>query len=50
MKFWAILGSQGCIEKKPPNCNKYPTFWGDFFNFFLGKKNMLASAQKSYII
>ena len=22
MKFWAVLGSRGCREKKPPNCHK----------------------------
>ena len=26
MKFWAVLGSRGCREKKPPNCHKYATF------------------------
>ena len=37
MKFWAVLGRRGCREKKPPNCHKYATFWGGFFNFFLTK-------------
>jgi hypothetical protein len=22
MKFWAVLGSRGCREKKPLNCHK----------------------------
>jgi hypothetical protein len=26
MKFWAVLGSQGCREQKTPNCHKYATF------------------------
>ena len=53
MKFWAGLGSQGCREKKSPNCHKYVTFWGVFFNFLFAKKsldlkkNILASALKS---
>ena len=37
MKFWAILGSQGCREKTsklPKVCN----FSGWFFQFFVGKK------------
>jgi hypothetical protein len=38
MKFWAVLGSRGCSEKKPPNCHKYATFWGGFFNFLWAKK------------
>jgi hypothetical protein len=56
MKFWAVLGSQGCREKKPPNCHKYATFWGGFFYFLWRKKNLdffkntLESALKSYII
>jgi len=48
------LGSQGCREKKPPNCHKYATF-EVFFQLFWGKKaflnfleNILASALKSY--
>jgi hypothetical protein len=38
MKFWAVLGSQGCREKKPPNCHKYAFFGGGFFKFLWGKK------------
>ena len=38
MKFWAVLGNQGCREKKTPNCHKYATFCGGFFNFLLAKK------------
>jgi len=54
MKFWAVLGSHGCREKKPPNCHNYATFWGGFFNilwaifyfyFFNFLKNNLASAK-----
>ena len=37
MKFWAVLGSRGCREKTP-NCHKYATFWGGFFNFLWVKK------------
>ena len=32
MKFWSVLGSRGCREKTP-NCHKYATVGGDFFNF-----------------
>ena len=55
MKSWAVLGSQGCREKKPPICHKYATFWDGFFNFLWAKKlnlskNIVASVLKSYII
>ena len=33
IKVWAVLGSGGT-----PNCHKYKTFWGDFFNFLWAKK------------
>jgi hypothetical protein len=36
MKFRAVLGSQGCREKTP-NCHKYATFLGGFFNFLWAK-------------
>jgi hypothetical protein len=39
MKFWAVLGSWGCREKKKPNCHKYATFWGGFFMFSRAKTN-----------
>jgi hypothetical protein len=42
MKFWAVLGRQGCREKEIPKCN----FFEYFFQLFVGK----ASALKSYII
>ena len=32
--FWAV----GTAEKKTPNCHKYATFWGGFFNFLWAKK------------
>jgi len=38
MNFWAVLGRRGCREKKTPNCHKYATFWGGFFNFLWAKK------------
>jgi hypothetical protein len=38
MKFWAVLGSRGCREKKTPNCHKYATFRGGFFQFLWAKK------------
>ena len=44
MKFWVVLGSQGCREKETPNCHKYATFMGSFFNF-LSEKN-----EKSFSI
>ena len=40
MKFWAVLGSQGCREKNTPNCYKYATFWGGFFIFLWAKKSL----------
>jgi hypothetical protein len=40
MKFWAVLGSQGCREKKTPTCHKYATFWDGFFNFLWAKKDL----------
>ena len=56
MKFWAVLGSRGCSEKKTPNCHKYAIFGGGFFNCcgqkkISIKKNIfyLASTLKSYI-
>ena len=55
MKFWAVWGSQCCREKKTPNCRKYATFWGGFFNFLWAKKefnffkNIVGSKLKSYI-
>jgi hypothetical protein len=29
--FWAVWAAE---KKKPPNCHKYATFLGGFFNFF----------------
>ena len=57
-QFWAVLGSEGCRErKKNPNCPKYGTFRGSFFMFSWAKKilifffkNIAASALKSCII
>jgi hypothetical protein len=40
MKFWAVLGCGGCREKTTPNCHKYATFWGGFFNFLWEKKGI----------
>ena len=31
MKIWAVGAAE---KKKPPNCYKYATFLGGFFNFF----------------
>ena len=52
MKFWAVLGRRGCREKNPPNCHKYATFWGVFFNFLWAKKifRIFQKILKSYII
>ena len=47
MKFWAVLGSQGCRQKNPPNCHKNATFWGGFFNF-LGAKNNFKFKKKYF--
>ena len=41
IKFWPLgcFGQSGLKRKKtPPNCHKYASFWGGFFNFFLDKK------------
>ena len=52
LKFWAVVGSQGCREKKTPHCHKYATFWGGFLMFSRSKNipiyflNTLASAIK----
>ena len=32
--FWAVGAAE---KKKPPNCHKYATFWGRFFQLFEGK-------------
>ena len=58
MKFWAVLGSGGCREKKFPTAmSAYATFWVGFHNFMwarkhfqIFKKYILASALKCYII
>ena len=53
--FWAV----GAAEKKNPNCHKYATFKDSFFMFYvfmaqfyflIFKKNIVASALKSYIV
>ena len=53
MKFWVVLGSQGCREKNLPTAISKQLFQV----FFVGKrifwkfsKNIFASALKSYII
>ena len=33
IQFWAVLGSQGCTEKKNTNFHKYATFEVSFFMF-----------------
>mgnify|MGYP001194092638 CR=1 FL=1 len=38
-QFWAVLGSQGCREKKDPNLHKYATFEGSFFLFSWAKNS-----------
>ena len=48
IKFWAVLGSRGCREKKPPNCHKYATFGGGVFNFFCTKRNRFRKILKIY--
>jgi hypothetical protein len=56
MKFWAVLGSRGCREKKLPTAISMQLF-GVVFSTFCGQKkdliiffNILASALKSYKI
>ena len=31
LQFWAVLGGQGCREKKNTNCHKYATFEFSFY-------------------
>ena len=50
MKFWAVLGSQGCREKKTPNCHKYATCRGGFFQFLVGKKKLEFFLKRYFII
>ena len=38
VKFWAVLGSQGCRVKKNPNCHKYAIVLGGVFNFLWEKE------------
>ena len=50
MKFWAVLGSQGCREKKLPTAISMQLFGVVFFNFFVGKKNLNKKNQKYFSI
>ena len=57
MKFWAVLGRQGCTEKKKtPNCRMQhygvvlSTFCGQKIFFFKFYKTIFAFALKIYII
>jgi hypothetical protein len=36
--FWAVGAAE---KKKTPNCHKYATFWGGFFNFLWPKNNLI---------
>ena len=40
------FGQLGCREKKPPNCHKYVSFWGGFFNFSWAKNNYFSIRTK----
>ena len=48
------FGQLGLQRKQTPNCHKYATFLGGFFNFLWAKKNLfkdiVGSAIKSYMI
>ena len=47
----AVLGCRDCREKKLPNCHKYATFWGGFFNFLWAKiffKKFLKTFQRPH--
>jgi hypothetical protein len=50
MKFWAVLGSRGCREKKLPTAISRQLF-GVVFSTYCGQKfkDILASELKSYI-
>ena len=37
----AVLGSQGCRERKTLNCNKYATFGAGFFNYLWAKNSSI---------
>jgi hypothetical protein len=56
MKFWAVLGSQGCREKKLPTAISMQLFGLVFStvcgqeNIFNFEKNILASALKRYMV
>jgi hypothetical protein len=56
MKFWAVLGSRGCREKKLPTAIRMQLFGVIFSTFCVQKKILkivkyvLASALKSYTI
>jgi hypothetical protein len=52
MKFWTVLGSRGCREKKVTNAISMQLFEVFFstFNFLDFFKDILASALKTYII
>ena len=51
MKFWAVLGRQGCREKKLPTAMSMQLF-GVVFSTFCGQKELkkyFVSALKSYL-
>ena len=41
MKFWTVFDSLG--QYQSPNYYKYATFWGGFFQLFMGPKKDLES-------
>ena len=43
MKFWAVLDSRGCREKKPPDCHKYMQLFERVFQLFVAKKEFLTT-------
>ena len=56
MKFWTVLSRRDCRKTTTPNCHKYATFLGGFFNFLWATffwnfyVNIFVSALKSCII
>ena len=40
MKFWAVLGSRGCREKKTSQLPLVSNFLGWFFQLFVGKRKL----------
>ena len=49
MKFWAVLGSQGCREKKLPTAISMQLFWVVFSTFCGQKKFKKKTFMKTFL-